>query len=823
MGITLVLKLVSGDLNQGFTVLLQVRHDPDGLCLLEQVGHLPADHQLEELYQNWQTSFRNLIYQGRNSLDKEWGFPDDFTTNISSSSDFEACRNYVSLLEDNMERWLCSSSDKGWQQVQQQITFQLGKHSGEVRLVIQSDSKLWKLPWLSWNVFRLKSAPSKDEIGIGFSPVEYQKLEALNRGERQGSSVRILAVFGSGENLNLEPDRMAINQLPNAKIHTLNEPSGTELIQKLRDKQGWDIFCFSGHSETRGRDGIIYINDRESLEIRQFQEALKIAICQGLKIAIFNSCDGLGLAFKLAGLQLPVAIVMKEPVPDLVAQCFLKVFLSEYASGAPLYTAVRRSQNQLEDFLEFPGCSSLPIICQNPAEVPPTWAELSQRQPIVVPPPVPPGLSPVPRKKPQTRRWQKLGRTLAASFAIALFVLSAQWHGKLQTLELYAYDHLMRQLPLEELDTRLLIVGADETDLQKYGEILPDVILAELLQKITSYNPAVIGLNIIRDRPVENADYPGGHDSLKAILSNSKSIVPVCYIGPDFDQSTAPFPGLLKPDQKVGFLDVNEEEHLISPNFLRRYLLSRTSNPGPNNTKCQTNYSLGWHLVYRYLQHQDPPIPVTTVDKNWKFGPVLHQRISNRSGGYQNFGEVAEGNQLLIRYRHRKNPNKIAHQMTVRDFIEENPSLDPARIKDKVVIIGVTAPTLLQKEPSFYTPYGKVTGLNVHAHVVSQLLSAVEGELKGKNQRPLIWWWPQWANMLWILGWSLLGGFLIWLFPQPLHHWIAISSTSVVFFVICWIVLIQSGWIPLVPPLLTLIIPTGWLSLYTIFKLKSFE
>lgn len=45
-------------------------------------------------------------------------------------------------------------------------------------------------------------------------------------------------------------------------------------------------------------------------------------------IAIFNSCDGLGLAQELADLHIPQMIVIKEPVPDKLAQEFLKYFLN---------------------------------------------------------------------------------------------------------------------------------------------------------------------------------------------------------------------------------------------------------------------------------------------------------------------------------------------------------------------------------------------------------------------------------------------------------------------------------------------------------------
>ncbi len=821
MGITLVLKLVSSEVNPGFTVWLQVRNDWEGVCLLERVGHLPADHQLEDLYHHWQTRFRSLIHQGRNAPDSGWEF-DDIPSNQSRDSDFDACRNYIRLLEENMDRWLESCTDPGWQQIQRKITFYLGKHSDDVRLVIQSDSQLWKLPWLAWNLLELDSlTPEKQELGIGFSPVEYQKLEALNRGERPGNSVRILAVFGSGENLDLEPDRMALKQLADAEVETLNEPSGRELIEKIRDAQGWDILCFSGHSQTQGRDGILYINQTQSLELRQFQEALKLAISRGLKLAIFNSCDGLGLAQKLAKLNLPVAIVMKEPVPDTVAQCFFQGFLREYAAGVPLYTAVRRSQTQLESFHEFPGCSSLPIICQNPAEVPPTWAELSQRQPIVSPPEVSPEISPIPRKKSPTRIWQKLGRILAASFAIALFVLSAQWHGKLQTWELSVFDHLMRLLPLEQRDDRLLIVGADTRDINQYGNPLPDAILAEVIAKINQYHPAAIGLNITREEPIENANYPGGHQALLTQLnSDQHPVVSVCYFGNDLDKSTKPLPGLLDSKHQVGFIDVYGDNQITNTQEFRRYLLSKRDNPVPQANHCETEYSLAIQLFERYLKAAHSSVPIDTPDENWKFGSLLIPALDNRTVGYQNLKGYGQGSQILIRYRHTLNPNQMAPQIRFQDVLEETRFFKPDKISGKVVLIGVTDPIA---EKLFLTPYGQVNQLSIHAHVVSQLISAFEDTVAGTNQRPLIWWWPQWVNMLWILGWSFLGGFLLWLFPHPIHQWMAMSGAILGLYGICWLLLIQGGWIPLVPALLTLVAQTLIWTFLTLSKIKSFE
>jgi hypothetical protein len=60
---------------------------------------------------------------------------------------------------------------------------------------------------------------------------------------------------------------------------------------------------------------------------------------------------------------------MLPPVPDFVAQQFLKYFLIAFANGEPLDRSVRQAREQLQGLEDLYPCASwLPIICQNPAE-----------------------------------------------------------------------------------------------------------------------------------------------------------------------------------------------------------------------------------------------------------------------------------------------------------------------------------------------------------------------------------------------------------------------------------------------------------------------
>ncbi|WP_017295827.1 CHAT domain-containing protein [Geminocystis herdmanii] len=126
------------------------------------------------------------------------------------------------------------------------------------------------------------------------------------------------------------------------------------------------MLFFAGHSHTENHQGIIFINPQESLTINELKTALNQAIKQGLNLAIFNSCDGIGLAQELSKLNIPQVIVMREGVPDLIAQEFLKNFLCALQQNKSVFCALREARERLQAWdKDFPGGSWLPIIYQN--------------------------------------------------------------------------------------------------------------------------------------------------------------------------------------------------------------------------------------------------------------------------------------------------------------------------------------------------------------------------------------------------------------------------------------------------------------------------
>ncbi|BAC09530.1 CHAT domain-containing protein [Thermosynechococcus vestitus] len=226
------------------------------------------------------------------------------------------------------------------------------------RISVQTDFvQLWRYPWHDWTPIRQHS-----NLDVVFSPMVYQSLKSP---AAQHERVRILAIFGASGNLDLEGDLEALRALPDGELHCLRSPQLSELYSLW--SQPWDILFFAGHSQGKG---ITINNEEPPLEIYRLYETLKTAVKQGLQLAIFNSCDSIPLGQFLIQLGLPHAIVMREAVPNIAAELFLKYFLQNFQGGADLYAAVAQARSQLRELSRcddhLPGTSALPLICRHP-------------------------------------------------------------------------------------------------------------------------------------------------------------------------------------------------------------------------------------------------------------------------------------------------------------------------------------------------------------------------------------------------------------------------------------------------------------------------
>lgn len=365
------LMLENGDFKKGFPVLAQIWRDGHPYPT-QVIGKLPPAPELTELYRQWKEKHQELrFFQYCYSPLREITFNTNQKTNLSARKIQDNLKKIEVELKERLNTWLDS---QGFRNIEKRIYYKF-QPTEEVRVIIQtSDMQLRQLPWHLWEFFEdyPKAEPALSQPEGDRAPKSVEKR----------TQVRILSILGNSDNIDIEPDREALEKIPDAKVVFIVEPSRWQLEEQLWHEQGWDILCFSGHSSSQadGSRGVININKTEQLTIAELKTALKKAIERGLKLAIFNSCKGLGLASQLAELHLPASVVMREPVPDKVAQEFLRNFLLAFARGTSLYVSVREAREKLQAIeQDFPSASWLPVICQNPAELPVSWEDIKHR------------------------------------------------------------------------------------------------------------------------------------------------------------------------------------------------------------------------------------------------------------------------------------------------------------------------------------------------------------------------------------------------------------------------------------------------------------
>lgn len=773
MGKLVVLKFGAGSFDQGFSVSLQIGeegHSPS----VQMSGYLPPFPTLPVSYEAWQTSYKAL------GMDPRLFASSNQITNVSSPSP-QACLAAAETLRSQFNRWLRSQE---FLPLREKCLAELHP-TDELRVVIQTDHPdVQRLPW-----HRSEFLERYSRAEIALSTPQAQR---HNRPAPQ-PQVRILAILGHSQGIDVEADRRMLEQLPEARVTFLVEPKREELTDKLWE-QPWDILFFAGHSVTHAnQSGVIYINPQESLPVAELRHSLQAAIARGLRLAIFNSCDGLGLAWDLAALQLPQTIVMREPVPDRVAQAFLKSFLTAFSQGQSLYLSVRQARQRLEALEDqFPCATWLPVICQNLAEMPPTWNDLDGRQ-----------------RFPTKRQLLAAG---LASLLSAGTVVGIRQLGWLQPWELQAYDHLLRMRSIvapEPPDGRLLVVEVTDGDLRAQGDALKgddktlsNQHLLALLNQLEHHGATVIGLDLKRDPEGAPAPLVQKMQQMQNLIGTCQSKNGNTVLG------GRPAQGL--PNDRVSFADAAVGE---LDNVVRRHILHMGYEPG---SPCPGNVglSLGLKLASRYLRTEKGYEDDFLADGSWlvqspdKRRQTIIQPLLESGGGYQQLEQPLEGghvagNQLLINYRDPSRIPKVSLQDVLRNRVFGKD--DRTALKGRIVLIGVTHS---KSDDKFITPFdqggSKTPGVMIQAEMVSQLVSAV------LDQRPLLQPLPWWGDWLWLVGWAGIGGFVMVLGRSPIVQGSSVLLISGLVYGSSLGLLIQSTlWVPLVPPIIAVVLASG--------------
>ncbi|MDY6805483.1 MAG: CHASE2 domain-containing protein [Cyanobacteriota bacterium] len=738
-----IITINEGNFQDGF--FATVRIEEDGSCIYHQNHRLPDAPELPKLYQSWKWEYSGRQARGsRNGSEMPSGEKANFRavemiekepTNISIS-------NLAQQLENGLNGWL-NSLDRGVQKFREGLLDNLSRNE-DVRFAIETnDETLSRLPWHRWDFF---DRYDRGDVVLCFPdrPIPGPPIKLKEK-------VKILVILGESSDINVQADLKLLQDRlpPDAEILEPLIATSREKVDRALWDEKFDILFFAGHSKTdfENGEGKFYINETESLTVADLKEGLREAIAKGLKLAIFNSCDGIGLGRDLTDLQMPAIVVMREKIPDEAAQRFLEFFLRAFAlDGKTLSAAVTEARKRLIGLEgRYPCASWLPVLCQHPEAEMLTWKSLREKK----------------RERSARRKLslvQGLQVVLLASFIGSGVVTATRQFGWWHRWELKAYDLLMPQRLLrEEPDKRLLLITVDNKDVNSQpkgdrgGASLSDEYFQQLLEQLMPYEPRAIGSLIYRENPV------GENNSELANLMQSGLLFGICKYGSGDSQGISAPPEI--PENRQGYSNVLQD----SDGIIRRHLLA-VGSPEP----CQEQLALSFQLAIRYLA--DEGITPVIWKDYIKLGDVPFITLEKSSGGYHNID--ARGHQVMVNYR---NSEEIAKTLTLRQVLRGD--FDGELVRDRIVLIGTTDPDF--NNHRWLTPYSgsewpilEFTGVEVQAHMISQILSAV------LDDRPLIGWWSDFGENLWIWWWSLLGATIPWRFNKLNQGGLAAKADS---------------------------------------------
>jgi len=388
-------------------------------------------------------------------------------------------------------------------------------------------------------------------------------------------------------------------------------------------------------------------------------------------------------------------------------------------------------------------------------------------------------------------------------------ILALQQAGGLQSLELLAFDNMTRIRGDKGPDPRLLIVEITEEDIRNQSEWpLTDQTVANLLGQIQAGKPKVIGLDIYRDIP------QGTGQAALAEALQQPNVVAITSIGISEKDSIPPPPNL--DPRQVGFNDFI----IDSDGIVRRSLLFALK------SEDEPLFSFALQVSLRYLATEKVETERSSIDNGsentlfkWAGDTLLidsteFTALETNSGGYDTIDY--SGYQMLMDYR---SPNLVARKVSLTETLAGK--VDPGWIEDKIVLIGVTAPST---KDFFYTPFSAkrevehvMPGVTVHAQIVSQILSSV---LDGNKN---FWYWPQGVETAWIWIWALAGGFWVWRLKRS-----AVLGVVIIIGLIClggiyFVVFQLMGWIPFAAPALALLATSSVLITYQVFYQSFYD
>ncbi len=262
--------------------------------------------------------------------------------------------------------------------------------------------------------------------------------------------------------------------------------------------------------------------------------------------------------------------------------------------------------------------------------------------------------------------------------------------GGLQGLEFRIYDYLMQAKSYLDgpiITNPVSILLLNEDDIRRHGPYpFSDRFISQILQKIESLKPRVIGLDIYRETPTGE----GTEQLINTVNSFNNIIIINKFKKTSNEPAVGVMPELGSPE-KTGFSDILEDP---CDKIVRRALLYMD-----DGQTSQRSFAL--QLALAYLKSANITEEYANpASKNLKLGQAVFTPLESNDGGYVNTD--AQGYQFLLHFS--QYPDSL-RSFSVDELLEG--AIDPSLIKDKVVIIGVSSDSI---HDDFSIPTRSVSG-----------------------------------------------------------------------------------------------------------------
>lgn len=360
------------------------------------------------------------------------------------------------------------------------------------------------------------------------------------------------------------------------------------------------------------------------------------------------------------------------------------------------------------------------------------------------------------------KRWLKQNaRVFITAGSVSAVVITARLLSLLQVFELTALDALLNIRPTEPVDERVRVVVISQEEINENGWPLNDGVLANLIEKIEAQDPAVIGLDIIRDRPIGT---PAEQERLQNLIRDLPHFVGIEVLNFKPELRTSALDVMWKEDE-TGELNngVGFNNFPLDPDgVVRRNSLYWTVTDADGNKDTRRSFSL--QLAWQYLQITQgigPEGYPKAAPKYLKFGPAVFSDLKDTYSPYGQF-PVWENYQIVSNMRHPSTLESTTFSAVM------NGEVPPTFFRDRVVVIGSVAENT---KDFFLSPFrnrfgsnrNRIGGVEIHANFTSEIISAT---LDG---RPLLQFLPFWQDTLWIMAWASFGSITIWRWRSPIR------------------------------------------------------